>query len=53
MVGGQEIIFIFVVLFILFGDKKFSELMKKLEKGIKKYNKWENEMSNSDKNVSV
>jgi sec-independent protein translocase protein TatA len=51
MIGGQEIIFILLVLLLLFGGKKIPELMRGLGKGVKEYKKAvngvEDELSNT------
>lgn len=37
MIGGQEILIIFLIVLVLFGGKKIPELMKGLGKGVKEY----------------
>lgn len=36
-IGGQELIFIAIVILLLFGGKKIPELMKGLGKGVKSF----------------
>lgn len=39
IIGGQEIIFIAIIIIIFFGGKKLPELMKGIGKGVREYNK--------------
>ena len=51
-IGGQELIFIALVILLLFGGKKIPELMKGLGKGIRSFkegmNNIEKEIENND-----
>lgn len=39
IIGGQEIIFIAIIILIFFGGKKLPELMRGIGKGVREYNK--------------
>jgi len=51
--GGQEILFIALIILLLFGGRKIPELMKGLGKGVKSFkdgmNGIENELNTDDK----
>ena len=57
VLGGQEILFIAIIILILFGGKKIPELMRSLGKGVSEYNKAVNSMkdqiNNIEKDVNV
>ena len=36
-IGGQELVFIALIILLLFGGKKIPELMKGLDKGVKSF----------------
>ncbi len=42
--GGQELLLILVIIFVLFGANKIPELAKGLGKGMKEFRKAQNEM---------
>jgi sec-independent protein translocase protein TatA len=44
ILGGQELLFILVIVLVLFGGKKIPELMRGLGKGVGEYNKAKNEV---------
>lgn len=44
ILGGQELLFILVIVLVLFGGKKIPELMRGLGKGVGEYNKARNEV---------
>ena len=44
ILGGQELLFILVIVLVLFGGKKIPELMRGLGKGVGEYNKGKNEI---------
>lgn len=39
IIGGQEILFIAIIILIFFGGKKLPELMRGIGKGVREYNK--------------
>lgn len=49
MIGGQEIIIIFLIVLVLFGGKKIPELMKGLGNGVKEY---KNAVNSVDKDLT-
>jgi sec-independent protein translocase protein TatA len=49
ILGGQEIILIFIAILILFGGKKIPELMRGIGKGINEFNKAKDGIINEDK----
>jgi sec-independent protein translocase protein TatA len=44
ILGGQELLFILVIVLVLFGGKKIPELMRGLGKGVGEYNKAKTEV---------
>ncbi len=44
ILGGQELLFILIIVLVLFGGKKIPELMRGLGKGVGEYNKAKNEV---------
>lgn len=46
IIGGQEIIFIAIIILIFFGGKKLPELMRGIGKGVREYNKAIKEVKN-------
>ena len=44
ILGGQEILFILIIVLVLFGGKKIPELMRGLGKGIGEFNKAKNDV---------
>ena len=50
MIGAPEIIFIVLIVLLLFGGKKITELMRGLGKGVKSFKQGMNEMEDEIKN---
>ncbi len=44
ILGGQELLFILVIVLVLFGGKKIPELMRGLGKGVGEFKKGKNEV---------
>lgn len=53
ILGGQEILFIMIIVLVLFGGKKIPELMRGLGRGVSEYNKAKNDIMDhlNDKDV--
>lgn len=47
ILGGQELLFILVIVLVLFGGKKIPELMRGLGKGVGEFKKGKNEVMDS------
>jgi sec-independent protein translocase protein TatA len=47
ILGGQEILFILIIVLVLFGGKKIPELMRGLGRGVSEFNKAKNEVWDS------
>ncbi len=52
VIGGQEILFIAVVVLILFGGKKIPELMRGIGKGVREYNKAVNDIKDQINDIN-
>ncbi len=44
ILGGQELLFILIIVLVLFGGRKIPELMRGLGRGVGEYNKAKNEI---------